>query len=82
MIMKINNKKIEITDKNARAYEKMNGVLPDENDIRVYVAALYHPDSIEKCIATFSDSILFDLINHCIEQEVRDCCGDIFYEEA
>ncbi len=82
MIIKIKGKNINISEKNVRAYEKMNGFPPDENDVRVYISALCHPVDVDKYIIVSSDYKLSTAINQCIEQEVKDCCGDAFYEGA
>ena len=82
--MKLNvlGKTITITDKNARAYEKMVGAPLDSNDVFVYVAAKHHPTNTEVYIKNASISHLEECVNAGIEQEVRDCCGDDIYERA
>ena len=81
MIIEVNNKKIVITDKNARAYEKMNGISADDIAVKAYVSATYHGDA-DKNIDSLNESELSQLVNDCIEMEVRGCGSDIFYEEA
>ena len=82
MTIDVHGKKVAVTDKNARAYKKMNGFLPEVNDVEVYINATYHPADIKTCIESFSDNELTEIVNFCIEQEIKDCCGIAFYEEA
>ncbi len=59
--IKINGKKVVIIGKNARAYEKMNGFLPDKNDVEVYVEAAVHPSDIKAYNAGLDESTLAEL---------------------
>ena len=84
MTITICGKKIEITDKNARAYEKLNLIPVDANCVVCYYTATYHKnkDEIVDIIRKSSEEEIGAFVNKCIEQEVRDCGGDSFYEEA
>ena len=77
-------KKISITDKNARAYEKMNGLPVDHVTVMSYFNAKYFKDDEEllQIIKNQSEQESSKFINDCIEMEVRGCSGDAFYEEA
>ena len=77
-------KKISITDKNARAYEKMNGLPVDYVTVMSYFNAKYFKDDEEllQIIKNQSEQESSKFINDCIEMEVRGCSGDAFYEEA
>ena len=81
MIIKVNGKNINITDKNARAYEKLNGLPVDDVAVKIYVSATYHGDA-DRNIAKLSENELSELLNRNIEMEVRGCGNDVFYEEA
>ena len=84
MTITIYGKKIEISEKNARAYEKLNLIPVDANCVVCYYTATYHKnkDEIVDIIRKSSEKEVGAFINKCIEQEVRDCGGDSFYEEA
>ncbi len=84
MNIKIKNKVVVISDKNARAYEKLNSSSVDENVVRVYINSAFHVQGadIDKIISQMSNKELSDFVNQNIEAEVRDCGGDQFYEEA
>ena len=84
MTITICNKKIEISDKNAKAYEKMNGIPVDYVTVMGYFNAEYFKDDEEllQIIKSQSEQESSKFINDCIEMEVRGCSGDAFYEET
>jgi hypothetical protein len=81
MKITVEGKTIDVMDKNVRAYIKLNHIEPDELTVKAYVAATYH-DNTDNRIYTMSETELSKLVNECIESEVRDCGGNVFYEEA
>ncbi len=84
MIITMRGKKIHVTDKNARAYEKMNGIPLEPNDLFVYLNASYNQAlaAMTAMIARMSEADLSNFLNQSVEWEIRVCCGDRFYEEA
>lgn len=84
MTITICGKKIEITDKNARAYEKLNLIPASADCVVCYYTATYHKnkDEIADIIRKSSEKEVGAFVNKCIEQEVRDCGGNSFYEGA
>ncbi len=80
----IYGKKISVTDKNARAYEKMNGLPVDYVTVMGYYNAKYFKGDEEllQIIKTQSEQESSKFVNDCIEMEVRECSGDAFYEEV
>ena len=77
MTIVICGKKIEISDKNARAYEKLNFIPVDANCVVCYYTATYHKskDEIVDIIRKSSEKEVSAFVNKCIEQEVNDCGG-------
>lgn len=67
-----------ISEKNMRAYKKLNHLPVDADAIRIYLDACYH-EEISSLIKKHSINELNQTINDCIEDEVHDCGGDDFY---
>ncbi len=81
MIIKVNGKNITVSDKNARAYGKLNGIPLDAAAVKIYISSTYHKD-VDEIIVSSKEAEISKLVNECIETEVRGCGGDLFYEEA
>ncbi len=84
MTINVNGKEITITEKNARAYQKLNFMPVDALAIECYVSSYYKTKGTDtdKIIMQTNEDKISELINKSIEMEVRDCGGDAFYEEA
>ncbi len=85
MIVAICGKEISVSDKNARAYEKMTGLPIDADNVRIYVqleASIKERFFIDDYITRQTAKHISQVVNKHIEQEVRDCAGNKFYEEA
>ncbi len=78
----IHGKTITISDKNARAYEKINGIPVNVDAIYVNIRAGFPDLKADDVVNANSSVELSDFINSCIEDEVRGCAGDEFYEMA
>ncbi len=84
MNITVEGKPIEITDKNARAYYAQIGRPIDIIAIKSYVSATLMCDDniLDSTISNMSCEELETLVNDYIEEDVRSCSGDDFYEEA
>ncbi len=81
MTIEIDGKKVVVTDKNARAYEKLNGLPVDAEAVKIYISAACK-GAPDRNIALLSEEDLSNLVNNSIEMEVRGCGSDAFYEGA
>lgn len=79
MIKMINNKKISISDKNTKAFEKMHGTEIKDIDIKAYLMAYYIDMKYEEIINTKTADELEKAIDHSIMTEAIDCFGMDFY---
>ena len=76
----IYGKKISVTNKNARAYERMHGVPLCESAVVLYLSAIYH-DDIRTRVKNMSVADIESKVNECIKEEAVDLFGEEFYEE-
>lgn len=81
--MEINvcGKKITVTDKNARAYEKLNGIVVDDVTVLCYYNAKYHlsKEKLLDIIKSQKEKEISDFVNKCLMEEAIDCGGVDFY---
>ena len=81
MIINLEGKQINITEKNVRAYKKMNSIIPDQLMVTAYLETRLD-NTIERITQEYSDIELSNVINNMIEAEVRACAGNEVYENA
>ncbi len=81
MTIIVYSKKIEVLDKNARAYEKMHGVPLCESAVILYLSATYH-DDIKTRVKNMPVADIEFVVNEYIKEEAVDLFGEEFYEEA
>ncbi len=76
------DKKIEITDKNARAYEALNGIPADDVTVLCYYNAKHHLSKNEllDIIRSQSEKEISAFVNKCLMEEAVDLGGIEFYE--
>lgn len=72
---------IDITDKNARAYEKLNNMPIDADAVIIYLMANQCCKKSEDVDYSRTDEKLSQTVNEEIENEIRDCGGDTFTED-
>ena len=82
MTIIISDKKIEILDKNARAYEALNGIPADDVTILCYYNAKHHLSKNEllDIIKNQSEDEISAFVNKCLMEEAIDLGGIEFYE--
>ena len=82
MIINIEGKKVEISDKNARAYDALNGIPVDNVTILCYYNAKYHleKNKLLNIIKDQSEKEISEFIDKCLMEEAIDCGGKEFYE--
>ena len=82
MTITICGKNIEISDKNARAYEALNGIPADDVTILCYYNAKYHLSKNEllDIIRSQSEKEISAFVNKCLMEEAIDLGGKKFYE--
>ncbi len=81
MVINVEGKKIEIAEKNAKGYKQIYGVDFDISAINIYLAAFYrHSVDVSYILKNTDEATLSQIVNKMAETEIKDCCGDQFYE--
>ncbi len=81
MNIRVEGKKIGITEKNVRAYKTMNNLIPDELMVIAYLETFFN-QAIDEIIDDYPIEQLSKIVNDMIEMEVRDCASNEVYENA